>query len=72
MRKINLKVNGMMCVGCENGIKNAVKDIQGVKKVSADHKSGMIKVVAKDNVGIDVIKESLEALDYEVVSGELR
>lgn len=72
MHKINLKINGMMCGGCENRVKNSVKSIDGVKKVSADHKSGIVKVIAKDNMGIDIIKEKLETLDYEVVSGELK
>ena len=33
MEEINLKVQGIMCGGCENRIKNALKAIEGVKEV---------------------------------------
>lgn len=72
MHKMKFKINGMVCTGCENRIKNVIKNIDGVKKVSADYKTGVVKMVAKDNIGIDIIKEKLETLDYEVVSGELK
>ena len=37
MKEINLKVEGMMCTGCENRIQNAVKNMNGIKSVKADH-----------------------------------
>ena len=44
MEKINLKVNGMVCTGCENRVKNALMNIEGVKKVSADHKKNLVTI----------------------------
>ena len=32
MKEINLKVEGMMCIGCENRIQNAVKNMNGIKR----------------------------------------
>lgn len=72
MSEINLKINGMTCVGCENNIKCIIKSIKGVKSVSANHKSGDVKIFAKDNIGIDVLKRKIEELGYEVIVGERR
>ena len=33
MKEINLKVEGMMCTGCENRIQNAVKNMNGIKRL---------------------------------------
>ena len=37
MKEIILNVEGMMCEGCENRIKNALGTIEGVIDVSAKH-----------------------------------
>ena len=30
MKEFELKVTGMMCTGCENRVKNVVKEIKGI------------------------------------------
>ncbi len=67
MKEIILKVNGMMCGGCENRVKNAVGAIEGVKSVTADHTIGKVFVTANDDVSKEVIKETLEDVGYEVI-----
>ena len=67
MKEIILKVNGMMCGGCENRVKNAVGSIEGVESVIAEHTTGKVAVTANDNVSKEVIKETLEEVGYEVV-----
>ncbi len=67
MKEIILKVNGMMCGGCENRVKNAVGNIEGVKSVIADHTTGKVSVTANDDVSKEVIKETLEDVGYEIV-----
>lgn len=37
MRKITLKTKGMKCHSCEQSIKSAVKELEGVKSVKADY-----------------------------------
>ena len=54
MKEINLKVEGMMCTGCENRIQNAVKNMNGIKSVKADHTTGTVKIEAED--GIETLK----------------
>ena len=67
MKEIILKINGMMCGGCENRVKNAVGSIEGVESVIAEHTTGKVAVTANDNVSKEVIKETLEDVGYEVV-----
>ncbi len=59
-------VDGMMCEGCENRIKNAIKNIEGVKDVTADHKTGKVVVTSNDNVSEETIKDTLDDIGYEV------
>ena len=68
MKEIILNVEGMMCEGCENRIKNAVSSIDGVIDVSAKHDTGKVKVLTRENVTEDIIKEKIEDLDFKVVS----
>ena len=66
MNEINLKVNGMMCEGCENRVKNSLKNIEGVKEVTADHNTGNVTVNANNEVSMELIIETIEDIGYEV------
>ena len=39
-----LKITGMTCGGCEGAVKIAAKKVDGVKSVTASHKSGTAEV----------------------------
>lgn len=67
MEEINLKVQGIMCAGCENRIKNSLKAIEGVKEVEADHITGTVNVKTKGKVDIEEIKEKINNLDFKVI-----
>ena len=67
MKETKLIVNGMMCGGCENRVKNAIKNIEGVENVTADHNTGKVIVVSNNEVSEETIKETLEDIGYEVV-----
>lgn len=67
MEEIVLKVNGMMCGGCENRVKNAVKNIDGVESVIADHNTGKVVVTTNKEVSENIIIETLEDIGYEIV-----
>lgn len=66
MKKINLIVNGMVCGGCENRVKNAIKNIEGVENVTADHNTGKVIIISNNEVSEKIIKETLEDIGYEV------
>ena len=65
MEEIIINVKGMACKGCENRIQNAVKTIEGVQEVVADHKTGIVKVKA-NNINEKLIKEKIEDIGFEV------
>ena len=69
MNEINIKVKGMMCGGCENRVKNALENIEGVKNVTADHTTGNVNVVY-DAVDVKMLEETIEDIGYEVIRND--
>lgn len=67
MKEIIIKVTGMMCAGCENRVQNAVKLLEGVEEVTANHEDGIVKVVSAENVTIESVKEAIEDLGFDIV-----
>lgn len=66
MKKIILKVNGMMCVNCENRVKNVLKNIDEIENVFANHITGEVTIMAKDNLPSGNIKKHLKILDMKL------
>lgn len=67
MKETILIINGMMCGGCENRVKNAIKNIEGVENVTADHNTGKVTVISNNQVSKEIIEETLEDIGYEIV-----
>lgn len=65
MNEIILKVEGMMCEGCENRIQNSLKSIENVEKVEANHKEGIVTVIG-ENMDISKVKERIEDIGFIV------
>ena len=66
MKESKIKVEGMVCGGCENRVKNAVGAIEGVTNVTADHTTGMVVVTSSDEVVENVIKERIEDIGFDI------
>ena len=66
MKEIILNVEGMMCSGCENRVKNAVSKIDGVTDVKPNHEINTVEVKGEDNLSIELVKEKITDLGYEV------
>ncbi len=66
MKETIIKVEGMVCGGCENRVQNALKTLEGVENVVADHTNGTVTITAKEEVSISVMKETIEDLGFEV------
>lgn len=66
MKEIIIKVEGMMCEGCEKRIQNAVSMIEGVAKVIANHEEGTVTVTCNEAVDVNVIKEKIENIGFDV------
>ena len=66
MKETIIKVEGMVCNGCENRVQNALKNIDGVENVVADHTTGTVTVTSKNEVAENVMKEKIEDIGFEV------
>ena len=66
MKEVVIKVEGMMCSGCENRVQNALKEIAGVDTVVANHEEGTVKVTLALDVDVTVLNETIEDLGFDV------
>ncbi|MBQ2938094.1 MAG: heavy-metal-associated domain-containing protein [Clostridia bacterium] len=66
MKEIIIKVEGMVCNGCENRVQNALKTIKGVENVVANHTNGTVTVVSSNEVEENTLKEKIEDIGFEV------
>lgn len=67
MKETTIKVNGMMCAGCENRVQNALKTIDGIEEVKADHNTGLVTVTSKEEVSKNSMEEKIEDIGFQVV-----
>lgn len=63
---VTFKVEGMMCGGCENRVKNALKDMDGVIVVVASHETKTV-IVTTDKDITNILKDKIEALGFDVI-----
>jgi len=64
---MELTVNGMTCTGCENTIKNGLKQIDGIAEVNASHETHKVSIkVEKDKLSREDIAKQIEAIGYHV------
>lgn len=66
MKKTIIKVEGMVCNGCENRVQNALKTIEGIETVVANHTEGTIMITSKNEVEVSTMKEKIEDIGFEV------
>ena len=50
MKEVTINVEGMMCAGCENRVKSALGEIEGVAEVIANHENGTVVVKMNEEV----------------------
>lgn len=67
MKEIKIKVNGMVCEGCENRVKNALSTVEGIETIEANHKTGIVTVVINKEIEKSIIEEKIDNLGFEVV-----
>ena len=58
-----LKVNGMMCHGCEKRVENALIEL-GLKNVKADHEKSEV-TFENNGTSLEQIKERINDLGFE-------
>lgn len=67
IKETTIKVNGMVCEGCENRVQNALKTIEGVENVVANHNNGTVTITAEEVVSKNAMEEKIEDIGFEVV-----
>lgn len=66
MDEIILKVEGMHCSGCENRVKSALSQIDGIESVEASHEDGEVVITVSHEVNMAQVREAIEDLGFEV------
>ena len=56
MKELKIKIEGMVCGGCENRVKTALSEISGVDSVGANHNTGMVIIKSKEQLDVEQIK----------------
>jgi len=63
-----IKIQGMMCNGCENTVAIAIKSVDGVKDVKVSHTDGTAKVTFDgDETDLLFIKMAINNTHYKTV-----
>lgn len=67
--KIEIRISGMSCTGCENRVENILKNVENVESVNANYNTGIVEIETNNikDLDIDMIKETLEDLGYDIL-----
>lgn len=68
MKRETLSVTGMSCNGCEENVTNALKNVEGVSRVDADHEGDTVEIVVEDDVPDENVHEAIEQAGYDVTA----
>ena len=63
-----MKIEGMMCGHCEARVKKCLEGIEGVTEAAVSHEAGTAVVKRAAEVSDTVLRETVEAQDYKVLS----
>lgn len=66
-KKMIIKINGMSCMHCANTVTTALENIDNIIKVKVDLKKKEAVITYQNDIDINVIKDTINNLDYEFV-----
>ncbi len=68
MKEVVFKIPSIACSGCENSLKIAFSNVEGVIKVEPSHKTKTMKVVFDETkIDLETIKKIIKKTGKEVV-----
>lgn len=68
MKKITMKIDGMMCGMCESHVNDAVRNAFKVKKVSSSHTKGETVILSENEINDEELRAAVEKTGYKVLS----
>jgi copper chaperone len=68
MERKTISVTGMSCNGCEQNVETALRNLDSVSRVDADHEADTVTVVLEDGVSDDDVNAAIEQAGYDVVA----
>lgn len=68
MKRETLDVTGMSCTGCERNVETALRNLDGVTRVDADHEGATVEVVIEDDVSDDELHAAVEQAGFDVAA----
>ena len=66
LMKRTVYIDGMMCVHCENSVKKALENIDGIISADVSHAKGTAEIELSHPVDDEIIKKAIEDKDYIV------
>lgn len=66
MKKIELKVLGMKCKGCEKRVCEVLEENLNVEKVIANHDKNQVIIKSEFDLDLDYVKELITNLGFVV------
>ncbi len=61
-----IRVRQIHCEGCERRIEQAVRQLDGVRQVKADHRNGEVRVVREGTLTEGAIRTAIERAGFEL------
>ena len=68
MERKTITVTEMSCNGCEQNVETALRNLDGVSRVDADHEADTVDVVLEDEVSDEDLNVAIEQAGYDVVA----
>ena len=66
MPALELKVEGMVCDGCSQAVRNVVQAVAGVSDAAVDHEAGTANVAHTGGVDVDAVFDAIRDAGFDV------
>ena len=68
MERKTIAITGMSCNGCEQNVENALKTVEGVTRVDADHEGDSVEIVVDEDTAGDDLITAIRDAGYDVTA----
>ncbi len=65
--RTELKIQGMMCGGCENAVRTKLSQVNEVENVEVDHTTGTAVINSSSELDRDELVRAVEQSGYKVL-----